>query len=87
MARSKEIKTCLVCTNIDCAVRGSQAILSGIQEGLQAAGSDLDRATRFYETVLAAIGFAKIDVRPKTVGFGKSYSEFWLNHRPAMASV
>jgi catechol 2,3-dioxygenase-like lactoylglutathione lyase family enzyme len=49
--------------------------------------SDLDRATRFYEAVLATIGFAKIDVRPKTVGFGKSYSEFWLNHRPGMAPV
>jgi (2Fe-2S) ferredoxin len=42
MARSKEIKTCLVCTNIDCASRGSQAILEGIREGLQSAGSDVN---------------------------------------------
>lgn len=41
MPRSNEIKTCLVCTNIDCSVRGSQAVLSGIQAGLQAAGSDV----------------------------------------------
>ena len=39
MARSEEIRTCLICTNIDCATRGSQAILNGIQEGLDAAES------------------------------------------------
>jgi (2Fe-2S) ferredoxin len=42
MARSKEIKTCLVCTNIDCAARGSQEILNEIQERLQGAGSDVN---------------------------------------------
>jgi catechol 2,3-dioxygenase-like lactoylglutathione lyase family enzyme len=49
--------------------------------------ADLDRAARFYEAVLATIGFAKLEVREKTVGFGKRYPEFWLNHRPAMAPV
>jgi len=48
---------------------------------------DLDRATRFYEAVLGAIGYAKMDARTQTVGFGKRYSEFWLNHRPAMPAV
>jgi catechol 2,3-dioxygenase-like lactoylglutathione lyase family enzyme len=49
--------------------------------------ADLDRAARFYQAVLGAIGFAKLEVRPATVGFGKRYPEFWLNHRPAMAAV
>jgi len=49
--------------------------------------ADLDRAARFYEAVLGAIGFSKLEVRPATVGFGKTYPEFWLNRRPAMAAV
>jgi catechol 2,3-dioxygenase-like lactoylglutathione lyase family enzyme len=49
--------------------------------------SDLARATRFYEAVLGAIGYAALDVRGSTVGFGKTYSEFWLNARPEMAPV
>jgi catechol 2,3-dioxygenase-like lactoylglutathione lyase family enzyme len=49
--------------------------------------SDLERAVRFYESVLGTIGYAKLDVRPKTVGFGKRYSEFWLNHRPGMPAI
>jgi catechol 2,3-dioxygenase-like lactoylglutathione lyase family enzyme len=49
--------------------------------------SNLERATRFYESVLGAIGYARLDVRAKTVGFGKRYSEFWLNHRPGMSVI
>ena len=49
--------------------------------------ADLDRAARFYEAVLGTLGFAKLEVRPATVGFGKRYPEFWLNHRAAMALV
>jgi catechol 2,3-dioxygenase-like lactoylglutathione lyase family enzyme len=45
---------------------------------------DLDRAARFYEMVLGAIGYAKLEVRPHTVGFGKKYPEFWLNLRATM---
>jgi catechol 2,3-dioxygenase-like lactoylglutathione lyase family enzyme len=48
---------------------------------------DLDRATRFYEAVLGAIGYAKLEVRPGTVGFGKTYPEFWINLRAAMVPV
>ena len=47
---------------------------------------DLDRATRFYEAVLGAIGYAKLEVRPATVGFGKTYPEFWINLRPSMGA-
>ena len=49
--------------------------------------SDLSRATRFYEAVLGAIGYSARDVRGSTVGFGKAYSEFWLNARPDMAPL
>ena len=49
--------------------------------------SDLSRAMRFYEAVLGAIGYAALDVRGATVGFGKKYSEFWLNARPEMAPL
>lgn len=46
---------------------------------------DLQAATRFYETVLAPIGLAKLESRPATVGFGKTYPEFWINLRDDMA--
>ena len=49
--------------------------------------SDLSAATRFYEAVLGVIGYAALDVRGSTVGFGKTYSEFWLNARPEMAPL
>jgi catechol 2,3-dioxygenase-like lactoylglutathione lyase family enzyme len=47
---------------------------------------DLAAATRFYETVLAPLGHALLVTRAATVGFGKAYPEFWLNHRPAMTA-
>ena len=49
--------------------------------------SDLSGATRFYEVVLGAIGYSALDVRGSTVGFGKTYSELWLNARPDMAPI
>ena len=42
---------------------------------------DLKRAAAFYATVLATLGYTKLDDRPATVGFGKKYSEFWINLR------
>ncbi|MFA6267977.1 MAG: VOC family protein [Pseudolabrys sp.] len=48
---------------------------------------DLDAAARFYEAVLGAIGVTKLDVRAATIGFGKKYSEFWINLRPDMPPV
>lgn len=42
---------------------------------------DLGAATAFYEAVLAPLGFTLLETRPETVGFGKSYAEFWLNLR------
>jgi catechol 2,3-dioxygenase-like lactoylglutathione lyase family enzyme len=49
--------------------------------------ADLDRAARFYEPVLAALGLSRLVTRPGTVGFGKSYPEFWINLRTGMAKV
>jgi catechol 2,3-dioxygenase-like lactoylglutathione lyase family enzyme len=48
---------------------------------------DLERAMRFYEAVLGAIGYERLETRPHTVGFGKKYPEFWINLRAAMASL
>jgi catechol 2,3-dioxygenase-like lactoylglutathione lyase family enzyme len=45
---------------------------------------DLVAAARFYESVLAALGMSKLESRPTTVGFGKTYPEFWINLRSAM---
>ena len=49
--------------------------------------ADLDRALRFYEPVLAALGLARLVRRPATIGFGKNYPEFWLNLRAGMAKI
>jgi catechol 2,3-dioxygenase-like lactoylglutathione lyase family enzyme len=45
---------------------------------------DLAAATAFYEAVLAPLGMTKLETRPATVGFGKTYAEFWLNLRKDM---
>jgi catechol 2,3-dioxygenase-like lactoylglutathione lyase family enzyme len=49
--------------------------------------SDLQRAVRFYELTLAPLGLSQLVTRPATVGFGKSYPEFWINLRAGMAPV
>ena len=48
---------------------------------------DLARATAFYEAVLGALGYARLETRPRTIGFGKQYAEFWLNLRDGMAPL
>ena len=49
--------------------------------------ADLERAARFYEAALAALGLSRLVSRPATVGFGKTYPEFWINLRSQMAKV
>jgi catechol 2,3-dioxygenase-like lactoylglutathione lyase family enzyme len=49
--------------------------------------SDLERAARFYEAMLTPLGLSRLVTRAATVGFGKSYPEFWINLRAAMAPV
>ena len=48
---------------------------------------DLDRAARFYEAALMPLGLARLVTRPATIGFGKSYPEFWINLRADMIEV
>jgi catechol 2,3-dioxygenase-like lactoylglutathione lyase family enzyme len=45
---------------------------------------DLDRAAAFYDAVLPVLGLAKLRTKPTTVGYGKTYPEFWINARPAL---
>ncbi len=47
---------------------------------------DLAAARAFYGAVLAEIGYRLIDDRSDTAGFGKKYSDFWLNARPGLAA-
>jgi catechol 2,3-dioxygenase-like lactoylglutathione lyase family enzyme len=49
--------------------------------------SDLERAARFYEATLAPLGLSRLVTRPGTVGFGKTYPEFWINLRAGMKPV
>ena len=49
--------------------------------------ADLERSARFYEATLAPLGLSRLVTRPATVGFGKSYPEFWINLRQGMARV
>jgi catechol 2,3-dioxygenase-like lactoylglutathione lyase family enzyme len=49
---------------------------------------DLEAAARFYEPLLATIGLRKLRQWPDAaIGFGKTYPEFWINRREAMAPV
>jgi catechol 2,3-dioxygenase-like lactoylglutathione lyase family enzyme len=49
--------------------------------------ADLDRAARFYEPTLGALGLARVVTRPATIGFGKNYPEFWINLRAGMKRI
>src|SRR3954452_24572349 len=49
--------------------------------------ADLGRAARFYEATLAPLGLSRLVTRPGTIGFGKSYPEFWSNLRAVMPPV
>lgn len=49
--------------------------------------SDLERAARFYEATLGALGLSRVVTRPAMIGFGKAYPEFWVNLRAGMAPV
>jgi catechol 2,3-dioxygenase-like lactoylglutathione lyase family enzyme len=43
--------------------------------------SNLERSGPFYTVVLATLGLERLVERPGTIGFGKNYPEFWINHR------
>lgn len=49
--------------------------------------ADLDRSAKFYEAAFAPLELKKMIVRSATIGFGKTYPEFWINLRAGMAPV
>ena len=48
---------------------------------------DLAASAAFYEKLLAPLGLEPLVDRDWTIGFGKKYPEFWINHRPEMADT
>jgi catechol 2,3-dioxygenase-like lactoylglutathione lyase family enzyme len=49
--------------------------------------ADLERAAKFYNAAFAPLGLNRLIERPATVGFGKTYPEFWINLRTGMSPV
>jgi catechol 2,3-dioxygenase-like lactoylglutathione lyase family enzyme len=49
--------------------------------------ADLGRAAHFYEPTLATLGLTRLVTRAATIGFGKSYPEFWINLRRGLSRV
>ena len=54
---------------------------------ISVAVSDVERSRRFYTDVLAPLGLSQIVLKKTTIGFGKTYPEFWINLRAGMAPV
>ncbi len=48
---------------------------------------DLAASARFYDRVLAPLGLRRVAERADTIGFGKTYPEFWLNLRADLPPV
>jgi len=44
-------------------------------------------SSRFYAAVLGTLGFAQLETRPASVGFGKEYPEFWINLRDGLQAA
>ncbi len=42
---------------------------------------EIKASTRFYDSLLAPLGMRRVRESPKSVGYGKSYPEFWINER------
>ena len=49
--------------------------------------SDLSASTRFYERLLKPLNMRIVTEQPDTVGFGKKYSEFWINLRKDISKI
>ncbi len=46
--------------------------------------SDLQSSAAYYRSILEPLGLKQLVERDRTVGFGKTYPELWLNARPGM---
>jgi catechol 2,3-dioxygenase-like lactoylglutathione lyase family enzyme len=53
---------------------------------LSIAVRDLEVSGRFYEAVLATLGYSKLIARATNIGYGNKYPDFWINLRPNMAT-
>jgi len=42
---------------------------------------DIKASGRFYEALLAPLGMRRVREWPTSIGFGKTYPEFWINER------
>ena len=43
--------------------------------------TDFDRAAKFYDAVLATLGFKRVaDFSPHAIGYGSDRAEFWIGH-------
>jgi catechol-2,3-dioxygenase len=42
---------------------------------------NLGASIAFYDEVLAPLGYSKLIVHERTIGYGKKYAELWLNLR------
>ena len=47
----------------------------------------LERSASFYESVLGVLGLKTLVTREATVGFGKTYPEFWIDLREGLTGV
>lgn len=45
---------------------------------------EIKASARFYDALLAPLGMRRVREAAKTVGYGKTYPEFWLNERPRL---
>jgi catechol 2,3-dioxygenase-like lactoylglutathione lyase family enzyme len=45
---------------------------------------DLKASARFYQALLAPLGMTPVREWPTSIGFGKTYPEFWINERNAL---
>jgi catechol 2,3-dioxygenase-like lactoylglutathione lyase family enzyme len=45
---------------------------------------ELKASARFYDALLKPLGMMRLSQAAKTIGYGKSYPEFWLNERPQL---
>lgn len=48
---------------------------------------DLKASARFYEALLAPLGMTRVRASPKSIGYGKTYPELWINERAQLKSA
>ena len=40
---------------------------------------DIERSCRFYDRVLAPLGYRRMHTNPEAIGYGRERADFWLN--------